>query len=161
MSPSARDRRRGGIADDDVRRVGLGEAQVVDYFITGTTKDEHGHVLPNCIVRLYLSASNVLVDTTDSGLSGTFSFTVTDNTTLYYVVAIKANYSEAESVHTIVGGDTVALVLLAQHAAGRVHKEQDDYYERQQREEDELMMVLQIVAQVIDEEETWLHSKAS
>lgn len=161
MSPSARDRRRGGIADDDVRRVGLGEGAGVDYFIAGTTKDEGGHVLPNCIVRLYLSASNVLVDTTDSGVSGTFSFTVSDNTTLYYVVAVKSNYSEAESAHTVVGGDTVALVLLAQHAAGWKDRQLDDYLERQIREEEELMMVLQIVAQVIDDEELCLISKAS
>jgi len=130
------------------------------YTITGTTKDEHGHALPNCIVRLYLASSNVLVDTTDSGVSGTFSFTVSDNTTLYYVVATKSNYTEAESAHNIVGGDTVALVLEAQHAAGWKDRQLDDYLEREIRDEAELMMVIQIVAQAVEEED-WQLSKAS
>ena len=151
---------RGPVFDEDYRWSDYSDESPASFNITGTTKDEHGHALPNCIVRLFLSASNVLVDTTDSGVSGTFSFTVPDNTTPYYVVATKSAYSEAESAHNIVGGDTVALVLEAQHATGRFHRERDDYLERERREEDELMMVLQIVTQVIDEEEICL-SKAS
>lgn len=58
------------------------------YVVAGVTKDSTGALLGACTVRLFDTATNVLVATTDSDESGNFAFYVSPDTA-YYIVAYK------------------------------------------------------------------------
>lgn len=57
-----------------------------NFTITGVTKDSSGVALGSCTVKLFLTASDVLSQSTISDASGNYSFIV-DKTVSYYVVA--------------------------------------------------------------------------
>lgn len=121
MSP-VKDRRKGGVTAVDPRKGGIGPRTTPSYSITVRTFNAFSVSLPNCTVELYLTATDVLIETKNSGALGACTFTVADNTTQYYVKASKTGYSTSESAHTVVGGTSVDLTLIAvpatQPAAG-------------------------------------------
>lgn len=109
MTP-VRDSRKRGATGLDPRKAGIGpRGYTIDGHIYGD-----GNPLAGATVTLYLSSNDSLVSQTTSDGSGYYSFSVVGNTTHYYVTAQKSGYTSAESVHTVVGGNTVDLTLVAQ-----------------------------------------------
>jgi hypothetical protein len=59
------------------------------YHISGVTRDSDGTPLGSCMVDLFRSSNKSFVAEVVSGLDGSYSFTVSDNTTQYFVRAYK------------------------------------------------------------------------
>lgn len=75
------------------------------YAITGVTRDSSGAVLPGCIVRLYRTATDVIVDTVTSDGSGNYTFPNVTPGDTYYVVAYLTGSPDVAgtTVDTLVG----------------------------------------------------------
>lgn len=76
------------------------------YFsIGGITKDNTGAVLANCVVNLFRSDNNVLVDSLISGADGSFNFTTAGPGEFYYEVAYKAGAPDVAgtTTNTLIG----------------------------------------------------------
>ena len=59
------------------------------YTITGITRDANGTPLGNCTVWLFRTSDKAFIAETTSDASGNYSFSVSDNTTQYFVRAFK------------------------------------------------------------------------
>jgi hypothetical protein len=75
------------------------------YRISGVSRDCNSQVVPNATVKLYLTATDTVVQTTTSDASGQYSFTVADNSTHYYLVAYKPGAVDlaGTTVNTLTG----------------------------------------------------------
>src|SRR3954454_12263498 len=75
------------------------------YAISGVTRDSTGAALGSCTVKLYRTATDVLVDTTVSDVSGNYSFPNVTPGDTYYVVAYLAGSPDVEGTtnNTLVG----------------------------------------------------------
>ena len=72
--------------------------------IYGVTKDSAGAVLGNCVVDLFRTATDVLVESTVSDGSGNYSFLTATPAAQHYVVAYKAGAPDVAgtTVNTLV-----------------------------------------------------------
>lgn len=75
------------------------------YGISGVTRDSSGAALGSCVVKLYRTATDVLVDSTVSDGSGNYSFPNVTPGDTYYVVAYLAGSPDVEGTtnNTLVG----------------------------------------------------------
>lgn len=75
------------------------------YHLTGVTKSSTGAALGSVTVKLYRTSDDALIATTTSDGSGNYSFTLSNTTTQYYVVAYKAGSPDVAgtTVNTLVG----------------------------------------------------------
>lgn len=74
--------------------------------ISGVTKDSTGAVLGNCVVKMYRTTDNVIIDSVTSDTNGLFEFrSAAAPPTAYYLVAYKAGGTDVAgtTVNTIVG----------------------------------------------------------
>lgn len=61
-----------------------------NFTITGVTRDSTTAALGGCIVQLFRTGDDSFVAQTTSDGSGNYSFTVSDNSSTYFVTAYKA-----------------------------------------------------------------------
>ena len=61
------------------------------FHVSGITRDCGGTALGSCQVLLFRTSDNLLIDSTTSDVNGNYSFTVSDNTTTYFLVAYFAD----------------------------------------------------------------------
>lgn len=75
------------------------------YAISGVTRDSTGSALGSCTVKLYRTATDVLVDTTTSDVSGNYSFPNVTSQDAYYLVAYLDGSPDVEGTtdNTLVG----------------------------------------------------------
>lgn len=76
------------------------------YFrVGGVTRDSTGAALGLCVVDLFLTATNVLMDSVVSDASGTYEFRTAGPSSSYYVVAYRAGSPDlaGTTVNTLVG----------------------------------------------------------
>lgn len=75
------------------------------YHITGVTKNASGSALASCTVKLFRASDDLLIASTTSDGSGSYSFNVGNNTTQYYLVAYKAGSPDVAGTtkNTLVG----------------------------------------------------------
>jgi len=73
--------------------------------ISGQTQTCSGAVLGSCTVLLFRTSDNVIIGTTTSDGAGNYSFTVSDGTTAYFLVAYYANAPDVTgaTLNTIFG----------------------------------------------------------
>lgn len=74
------------------------------FFISGITKDSTGAVLENCVVKLFDSDTNAMMQTMTSDANGVYSFQVAPGK-VFYVVAYKAGVPDVAgtTVNTLQG----------------------------------------------------------
>lgn len=74
-------------------------------FITGVTRDKTGAVLGSCVVHLFRTDSDLIVQATTSDGSGNYTFSMVGLGTKYYVVAYLPGSPDlaGTTVNTLVG----------------------------------------------------------
>lgn len=84
-------------------------------FITGRVRlsSTTGAVVPGTTLRLFLTATNVLSQTTVAAGDGSYSFTVPDDGAQYYIVAYKVGTPDrfGTTLNTLEGGDVNDVIL--------------------------------------------------
>ena len=97
-------------ADDDAGGVppfmaSMNPQPAVYLHVFGITKDRTGVPLGNCVVHLFNSATDVLVEQNTSDANGNYEFRSASLTTLYYVVAYKPGSPDVAgaTVNTLIG----------------------------------------------------------
>lgn len=78
------------------------------YAISGVTRDSAGAVLGTCVIDLFLTETDLKIDTTTSDANGVFEFRSTAPITNYYMVAYKAGSPDVAGVtaNTLTGSGT-------------------------------------------------------
>lgn len=74
-------------------------------FISGITKNSIGQALGNCVVRLFRTVNDAIVEEVVSDDSGNYSFSIVGLGQTYYVVAYKAGSPDVSgtTVNTLQG----------------------------------------------------------
>lgn len=76
------------------------------FTLSGVTRDRNGAILLSCVVNLFRTVDNVLVDSLiSSGIDGSFTFTTLGPGEFYYEVAYKSGSPDVTgaTVNTLTG----------------------------------------------------------
>ncbi len=75
------------------------------YLIAGVTRDSGGAPLGSCVIQLFRTSDDAIIEEKTSAGDGSFSFTVPNGITQYYIVAYKAGSPDVAgtTVNTLVG----------------------------------------------------------